>query len=136
MGLYNTVEQTMLSSTYGEVGLTHLIAQWGIRVAVFKPPQTVFRDVYGKQAGEEGFTQAAEIDAVVLNDQFAPIDARKAGTFIEGWMYARDPKVNVGDRVEVIRDDGRSRRFKVDEVQGIGTTTSVLKRFKILAIGD
>lgn len=126
----------MISTVIGDVGLTHLIAQWGIPVKTFRPSKTPFRAAYGSSAGQESYTMAAQVDVVVTGDDFTPVDAKKAGMLDEAWVFAQAGDVNVGDRIEVARADGKARRFHVERIDGAGTTADVLKRYRILAIGD
>lgn len=80
-------------------------------------------------------SNSVTIDAIITADKFTPMDSFSIGTLEEGILYDPSGTVNVGDVVEVLRADGRNRRFKVAEApEAIGNTTTVLERFRISSV--
>lgn len=112
-----------------------LVAIYGISCLVYKVKVNVFSNVYGKEAGEE-LSSPIPMTLLVTNDSLTPVDRNSAGTFTEGFVYTNRTDINVGDRLEVMRADGRSRRYKFDAIIALGTTTSVMKKYKIVSLGD
>jgi hypothetical protein len=89
----------------------------------------------GGFAGDEGYTDAGSADVLITNDNFEAFDAREAGTLSEGLLFQAGSLIQPGDRVEVKRVDGRSRRYTVEEPLTTGMTVSILPHFKIISIG-
>lgn len=108
---------------------------YGIECKIFKVKKNVYSSVYGKESGEE-ISQPISLRLLITNDTFSPADSVAAGTLTEGWIYSNSQELNVGDRVEISRDDGRSRRFKIEGIYTLGSTTSVIKKYKIVSLGD
>lgn len=108
---------------------------YGIECRIYKVKKNVFSNVYGKESGEE-LSQPMAMRLLITNDTFSPADSVSAGTLTEGWVYSNSDQLNVGDRIEVSRKDGRNRRFKIEGVYSLGSSTSVIKRFKIVSLGD
>ena len=135
MSIFQSVEEIIAVNS--ETWLEHLLLKFSTDIRIIKPVQTTHRTVYGNEAGEEAFSEKCRVDGIVTSDDFYPTDAYSAGSFQEGWLYVRaTDDVNVGDRIEISRQDGRTRRFKVEKSFGIGVSTSVFKRFRIAALGD
>ena len=135
MSIFQSVEEIIAVNS--ETWLEHLLLKFSIDIRVFKPAQTTHRTVYGNEAGEESFSEKCRVDGIVTGDDFYPTDPYSAGTFQEGWLYVRAiDDVNVGDRIEIARRDGRTRRFNLEKSFSIGVSTSVFKRFRIAALGD
>lgn len=134
MSLHHIAER--LAHSNAPVWLGKVIRDFGITVKVFRSEQSVHRDVYGVEAGDEKSSAVGSVDVALVSDDFFPVDFHAGGAFNEGWLYTRSPIVGVGDRVEVVRVDGRTRRFKVESQVSLGTTESSFKRFRVVALGD
>ena len=107
------------------------------QVSIYRVVKDVHTDVYGREAGEEGKNKVAEIDCLLVGDDFFPSDSYAAGTFQEGWMYTTSDKVQVGDRVELLRPaSDATRRYQVVALHRMGTSRAVFKKYKLSAIGD
>lgn len=132
--LYENIEQNL--KTNNEVYLDTLEKMWAQTIELFETRQDKFSKVYGKSSGAVKTSSKGEIQAIVIGDDFFPIDNASAGTFEEGWLYTSSSLVKVGDLVDLHRVDDRKRRYKVDSTMHIGTTTSVFKKYRISAIGD
>ena len=133
MSIIKTME-TILESQVAQ-RIDFLEAMYGINCNIYKVKKNVYSNVYGKESGEE-LSQPIAKTLLITNDAFTPADSVSAGTLTEGWMYSNSKDLNVGDRVEVYRSDGRGRRFKIEGVYSLGTTTSVIKKYKIVSLGD
>lgn len=106
------------------------------RVALFRVVKDVHTSVYGREAGEEGKNKVAEFDCLLVGDDFFPSDAHSAGGFAEGWMFTTNKEVQSGDRVQVLREDGRGRRYQVQSIHRVGSSRAVFKKWRLSAIGD
>ncbi len=107
-----------------------------VRAKIFRAINNTYSNVYGREAGEEGVKPVAEIDALISGDDFFPADSNSSGTFSEGWLYTSNKSIQVRDRVEIIREDGSTRRYEVTAVHRIGSTRSVFPKYRIAALGD
>lgn len=133
MSLIETLEGVLKSQV--EQRIDFLVNLYGVSCKVYKVKENVFSTVYGKEAGEE-LSSPNEVRLVITNDTTVASDANSAGTFTEGWAYTNSHLVTVGDRIEIIRADGKSRKYKVDGEFNLGTSTSVMRKFKIVSLGD
>ena len=115
--------------------LKQLLAQYGVPVSVYRSEKTRQSSVYGTQAGETE-TKFHTITALVIGDDYFAYDNFSAGTFEQGFLYTLDTDIRSGDTVAIDRTDGRSRRYKVNNAQTFGTTTSILSRFELSALGE
>jgi hypothetical protein len=106
-------------------------------VSVFRVVKNVHTTVYGKEAGEEASQKIGDINCILVGDDFFPADSHSAGSFQEGWLYTTSDKVDVGDRVEVIRSANQgTRRYQVTRRDKVGTTRMVFQKFRLSALGD
>lgn len=110
--------------------------RYAIKVKVYRPVKNVFNSVYGRESGEEFSQEFDVVDAIVIGDDFFPQDSYAAGGFKEGILYTSSDKVNIGDMVSLDRDDFKTRRYSVQNVQVIGSSQKVFKKFRISALGD
>lgn len=133
MAIIETMETILKGQVEARVAFLENL--YGVACKIYKVKENVFSTVYGKESGEE---LSAPVSArfMITNDSFTPMDSHSAGTLTEGWIYSNTDKLNVGDRVEVSRSDGRSRAYKVDGIFTLGSSTSVIKRYKIISLGD
>jgi len=122
---HQTYLETMVSSNVNRITL-----------AVFKAKSGIRSQVYGLDAGEEGTYPAGEIEALVAGDSFFPSDLASAGSLTEGWLFTASTILNAGDRVELKRSDQRTRRYKVVEIDRVGSSQAVFTRFKLSSLGD
>jgi hypothetical protein len=106
------------------------------KIKFFHAVKNNFTTVYGVDSGEENVVHHGEFEAIVVNDDFFPIDPLSGGAFKEGWLFTNSTLIDVGDRVELDREDSRSRRYKIISKQSIGTTTSVFLKYRLSALGD
>lgn len=133
MSIIETMEAILESQVTQRIDFLENL--YGISCKIYKTKENVFSTVYGKESGEE-LSAPISVRLIITNDTFSPMDSHSAGTLTEGWIYSNSDKINVGDRVEVSRKDGRTRRYKVDGVFTLGSSTSVIKRYKIVSLGD
>ena len=103
---------------------------------MYKAVDNVFNKVYGRDSGEENYIVHDTIQAIVIGDDFFPLDLSSGGSFKEGWLFTTSDKVNVGDRVEFNRDDCLSRRYHVETILNIGSSKMVFRKIRISALGD
>jgi hypothetical protein len=113
-----------------------LLSMYAVDVDLFKPIRDDFSHVYGTTGSTEDDKSKCRIQAVVIVDDFLPVDPKSAGSFDEAWMYTTSPKVEVGDLIAIVRGDSRSRRYKVINRQAIGQTRAVFYRFYISSVAD
>jgi hypothetical protein len=138
MALYNKIESNI--RLHSCLGVKQLLRYFGIEVIVQKLQRTVYTDVYGVDAGGPHQTgQQHKVMAVVSGDDFFQEDASFSGNFQQGWMII-DKKdehlVSSGDNIKIVRDDGTSFRYKVGQIQSIGLTTKIFKKYELVSIGD
>lgn len=107
------------------------------KVSIFRVVKNVQTSVYGRESGEEGSQKVADIDCILVGDDFFPADSFAAGSFTEGWLYTTSKLLQVGDRVDVERGSKEgTRRYKVEALHKVGTSRAVFHKFRLSAIGD
>ena len=113
------------------VYLSHLIHLYGMPVRLRKSSIDVFSKVYGVESGEVS-EDYEDIEAVLTADSFDSSDKIGTGIFDEGWMVTPQAcKVNTGDLIEVLRDDGTYYQYKVVSKHTIGVTEEVMTKFRL-----
>ena len=126
-----------------DIHIPILLQIFGITVDVFRKPKDIYQEVYGIDSGTDG-KQVSSIKALLLGDEYVPTDLRNVGTFKEGWIYFKQtdyipgptPNIKEGDVIRFQRQDGKVRRYKVEELNTIGSTIQIIQRFKISSLGD
>lgn len=115
--------------------LRHILFMYGLSLNLLKMKESMETKVYGRDASSN-YSEPIKFKGVIINDDFFPADSLYSGTFKSGFLYTEYEDINPGDVVEINRQDGKRRRFKLKEFQSIGSTTEVFKRFEISAMGD
>lgn len=127
---YSKHEAT-LKGRIQEVYLSHLIHLYGMPVRLRKSSIDLYSKAYGVESGEVSESYE-EIEAILTSDTFDSSDKFGTGIFDEGWMVTREAcKVNTGDLIEVLRDDGTYYQYKVVSKQTIGVTDEVMAKFRL-----
>lgn len=133
MSLLHTIESVVKTSVTNQVSL--LTSLFSVKCRLHKPVKDTYSEVYGIHSGVEK-ADFIEIDLLCIGDTSSPFDQRSVGTFQEGWVFTNDVRVEVGDQIDVIREDGRGRRYKIERKESIGTTDKVFSKFRLSAMGD
>jgi hypothetical protein len=116
--------------------LSVLEQRFSVKCILHRVVQNTETRVYGVEAGEEGYKRHSEFSGIVTNDNFFPSDDYSSGTMAEGYLYTTSTSPQVGDLVEVHRGDKKSRRFKIETLESLGTTEKTFKKFKLSSVGD
>lgn len=116
--------------------LQDVVNRYGLQLRVFRATPNVQQKVYGVQSGSEQSEMLGTIDAVLTGDDFFPSDGGSSGAFQEGWMYTTSPLPRTGDRVEIVRNDSRTFRFKIVSSDDVGYSDRVFKKYRLSALGD
>jgi len=138
MGNYALIENNLKNLAEEELRVLEQI--WGIEIYVYRNQEDIATEVYGIDAGAR-LTDAydtTKITGILVGDDFFAADAQFAGTFQEGWLYTLSDYVEVNDIVAPKRFDDvspRDRKYKVEKLQSLGMTTSIMKRFRLSALG-
>jgi hypothetical protein len=107
-----------------------------ITLFLLKSIDTVQSKVYGTESGEEGIVPVGPVEVLITGDSFFPSDTISAGTLESADLFTTDDRVNVGDYLELQRSDQSVRRFKVVELESIGSSQRVFQKFKLSATGS
>ena len=118
------------------ISLKHSIDEWGVDVRVFAPRVSKESRVYGNDSGEVDESKYHDITAILTSDDFFTSGGSVSGNFNEGWLYTNDDNINVGQIVQVLSVDRKTRRYKITEQESIGTTVEIFTRWKIASLGD
>jgi len=128
--------EVLLKDKINRVGLRQLERIYGFEIRLLRSEKDVFSTVYGSESGNESEVKA-KFDALVTGYSFSPVSLANVGELQEGWLYTSNPaEVFTSDIVEVLRADGAAFRFKVTSIEGIGATETVMKRYRIAAMGE
>jgi hypothetical protein len=101
------------------------------------PDQDIeYLEVYGKKAAPVTKVSYITITGIVTGDELIPVDNYSAGTFSKGFLWTLDTNVLPGDTLVMPRQDNRNRRYVVGEREILGTTTNVMTKWKLTALGD
>lgn len=132
MSLMENIENNIKNRN--KKGLKHLLAMYGVRVDILKLVESKETSVYGRDA-TTNYGDPIPAVGIVVNDDFFPADSIYSGTFKSGFFYTESKDLEPGDIIKISRQDGKIRKFKVKELQSMGTTTEVFKRFEISSTG-
>lgn len=110
--------------------------RFSVKCLLFRVVQTTESRVYGVEAGEESYKKHSDFSGIVTNDNFFPSDNYSAGTMNEGYLYTTSTSPQVGDLVQISREDLKSRRFKIESLESLGTTDRAFKKLKLSSVGD
>jgi len=111
------------------------LQHWSIKIKIYKALNDVYANVYGKDTGSYASKYKA-FNAVITNDDFFPAGLSASGTFQTGYMYIDSEYPDVGDKIEVIRGDGKSHNFKITSKEGIGMSTEIMYRYKLSSVSE
>lgn len=117
--------------------INYMASKTGVEVDIIKRVQDVHSDVYGVHADKapKGGVLVNK-NVIITGDQFVALDAQSISTLQEGFIYDPDGDVEEGDLIEVKRNGVRIRQFHVMSNEAVGSTTTVLDRYKIVATGE
>lgn len=110
--------------------------RWGVNCNLFRLVHNVQTKVYGVEAGQEGHRKHSTFTGVIVGDAFNPSDDWSGGTLAEGYLLTTSKDPQVGDLVEVDREDIRNRRFKIVKLESIGTSDKVFNKLILSSVGD
>jgi hypothetical protein len=128
--------ELLLKDTVNRIGLRQLERLYGLEVKVYRSEKNVFSTVYGVEAGDESEVTNS-LTVLITGTTFSPISMSNVGTLQEGFLYTSQPeKIFAGDTIEIQREDGAAFKFKVISPEGLGTTETVIKQFRIAALGE
>ena len=112
-----------------------LLREYGAPIQTYKVLKTKTSSVYGGHTNRTDIPHR-EVIGVIVGDDFFPSDNLFAGSFQTGFLYTESEEINNGSTISIKRADGKIKKFKVTGGEVYGTTTEVLKRFNISALGD
>ena len=118
--------------------LEKLIPLYGVDAEIRKSKKAVddkYVKVYQVNASSYG-DPLPLLKVLVVGDDWTPFDLYSISTLVEGLLYDPSNVVESGDLITIKRKDGLVRRFKVISKEGVGSTTTVVKRWLISAVGD
>ncbi len=133
MSIVSTYENIL--SNFTKYRIDYLLRLFGYKCKLYKVKTNVYSDVYGRDAGEE-LSTPINITLLVVTDTFHPVDSNSAGTLTEGWVFTDTSDLSVGDRIELVRHDGLNRLFRVDSIHSLGQYTTVISKYRIVALAD
>jgi len=116
--------------------LKHQLFYWGQNVRLYSIQKDEYSRVYGTSSGnlEENYV---EVCCIIVNTDVIPIGPASAGSFTTGNLYTdSEAEVQPGQIVEILSQDGRSRRFEIKKKESYGITTNVFHRWEIVSVGD
>jgi hypothetical protein len=129
-------QELLLKDRVNRVYLKHLEKLYGMECRVYRSEKNSYSKVYGVESGDEADLNI-KITVLITGDTFAPVDRFNVGLLSEGWMFSsQEEKIKVGDTIEVLRPDGRAFKFKLTSKEGIGVSTTVVNRYKVVAEGE
>ena len=147
MGVIQIYEKLYRTSIWEKNLIPLWIRVHGIMVTIVRPDEDVYEEVYGVASGVSG-SFIGSLKALVFGDDWQPTDLRNIGTFDKGWMYCNVSDmsgsnfvIQVGDVIEfsgstIGRQDNKVRRYKIDELDAVGSTIQIVQRFRLSSIGD
>ena len=117
-----------------------LESYYGVEIYMWRQSENIYTDVYGVDAGVPDDSDTEKVYGVLVGDDFFPSDSFSAGGFTEGWFYTRyHDEFKVGDLAVVKRYDldgaSKDRKYKVESVHSLGTTTEIIRRYRLSALG-
>ena len=131
MSMFKNMESII--KVQGERGLDNMLHYYGIDLDVLRPSVSdASSKIHGKRAGGP-VKKVGEIIGILESDDFLPSNSGHSGAFEMGFLYTRGA-VKVGDTIAVQSEDGKSRKFKIDEKQSIGLTTEVFTKYSLSAL--
>jgi len=119
--------------------ILYALTHSGILAKLYKKIDSVYDTYYGPQYTDDDSSneevEPTEIKILMSGSSRNVFDLQVADASEVSAMFSLD-EVGIGDVIEVVRGDGRTRKYKVISVEGIGTTEVVAWNFKVSALGE
>lgn len=134
MSFYKKVENALQRRQFAY--LRHLEFYYGQDVNLYEMKSDEYSRTYGRSSGNLSGDYTS-VCAIIVNNDVVPLGPNSAGSFTTGALYTSNShEVNIGQVVEILSGDNRSRRFKITKKESYGVTTDVFHRYEIQSIGD
>jgi hypothetical protein len=131
---FQEMERVIKARTPGQ--LETLMHYYAIPLKLYRQKKNKESQVYGTSAGSIEHVYV-EIMGIVASDDFFESDSGYAGDFKQGFLYTKEKIEDfVGAYIEIDGQDMKIRRFKINNLKSIGTTTEILFRYEILSVAD
>lgn len=130
---FQRVEQILKDQNEHRIGVLEYYN--GLDLKLYEQSYDEDTSVYGRTAGST-LNYIEDFRGIIINDDFFETDDLYSGSFTEGFLYTRNTNVKPGSVVEIVSQDGRTRRFKIISKLAVGTTTNILSRFSIVSLGN
>jgi len=134
MSFYSEMEKII--DKHGEDGLIHLEHYYGIDLELYRQVKnSAYSTVHGRDAGQPA-SHLKNFIGILQSDDFFPANSTQAPAFEAGFLHTRELEILVGDVIKIVSNDDRNRRYRIIEIDSIGLTQQVYKRYKLSALGD
>lgn len=136
LGNFARIERIAINGFEAQVA--SLARMVGIEFRVYKKsPADEYTRVYGVAEGVES-SSTRSVVGVLVSYELVPFDDLSIGGFVEGFLYAPvDQTVfEVGDVIEMVRDDSLSKRLKIVGQEHSGQTARAFTRWRVSSIGE
>lgn len=130
---FNNVEQAIKDRNFRY--LKHLEFYSGIELRLYRVEKDEYSRVYGRQSGEMNENYQT-FCGVLINNDVIPVSETEGGSMTNAILITSfEEDIAAGSYIDMVRSDGRTKRFAVIQKEAIGTTEVVWTQYNLSAVG-
>jgi len=115
----------------GANGLEHALFYYGLDLELYRPiKRSVYSTVHGRDSGDP-IQLVKTMRGIIQSDDFFPSTGSFSGNYNSAFLYTNDDGVLVGDEIKILAEDDKRRHYKITEIETLGLTTEVFKKYKL-----
>jgi len=132
MSFFDDIER--INSNQNKAGLDQLLFYYGLTMSLQRQKKDdAYSKVHGSKSGGPTY-EVKKFTGIAVSDDYAPYNDLYSANFVGGFLYKKEQDILVGDTIAIDTKDGKSRKYKVENIVSIGYTREVFSKYEIVSL--